>query len=351
MLAVHLRQHGFEPIVATLGQRGRHFEAIQDEVQTIHLDVSSRVDVRGIARTLRLARLQPEVVFTQGMNAQVLGSMVARRAGAPHVTAEHGGAGYERGWHRELLTRFVSSNVARVICVSETQIPDLTRLGYARDVLSVIPNGIPEPQPEGDRAATRRQLGFEDRDVVVLLVAMLRREKRPDVFVDAAAQAHERNAAVRGLVVGGGPLYETIRARAALTGAAVQVLGERSDVPTLMSCADVVCLTSDVEAMPLTALEAMAVGRPIVATAVGGLTEIVEPGATGVLVPPGDPRAFADAIVELASNPRRRLVMGEEARTRFERDYTFERMVERYAALFGEVVARAGGRRRPSNAR
>jgi glycosyltransferase involved in cell wall biosynthesis len=349
-LVVQLRQHGIKPIVATLGERGRHFDEIRGDVPTLHLAVSSRVDIRGMVRTLRLARTDPDVVFSQGMNAQFLGSLVARRARSPHVTVEHGGAGFERGWHRRMLTRVVAHSVERIVCVSETQVSDLTVLGYARSAISVIPNGIPDLRPDGSRAEERQRLGFEDSDVVVLLVAVLRPEKRPDVFVEGVRQAHARNAAVRGLVVGGGPLYEATRASAARTGGVVRLLGERTDIATLMSCADVVCLTSDVEAMPLTMLEAMAVGRPIVANAVGGLTEIVRTGETGLLVPRDDPPAFADAVLELAADPKRRLAMGVSGRARFEREYTFERMVDRYAELLTDVASRAGGRRRPPNA-
>jgi len=228
--------------------------------------------------------------------------------------------------------------VDRVIAVSESQVSDLRRLGYRPSAIRIVPNGSAEPTLAKSRAELRRELDLTDDEIVVLLVAALRPEKRADVFVDAIAVARGEDRRVRGMVAGGGPLLEEIRRRASSTGDGVLVLGERPDVPDLMHCADVVCLTSDVEGMPLAALEAMSVGRPLVATAVGGMRDLVEQSRTGLLVEAGDPRAFADAILELAHDPRRRSKMGAEGRARYLANYTAERMIEHYADLLYELT-------------
>jgi glycosyltransferase involved in cell wall biosynthesis len=158
-----------------------------------------------------------------------------------------------------------------------------------------------------------------------------------DVFLDAVAKAHANDDRVRGIVAGGGPELPRLRIQAQALGGAVRLIGERSDVPALMASADAVCLSSDVEAVPVTLLEAMAAGKPVIATAVGGVPELVTPSETGWLVPPRDSDLFAEAILELASNPERGRALGRNGRSRFEREYTVELMVQRYAALLSEA--------------
>lgn len=341
LLALRIGGHGFQPLVATLRSRGRYFDELRHAgVPTVHLGMRSRTDVRAILRAYRLWRLEPGVVFTQGVNAQILGQAIAYRAGAPHITAEHGGVGFDRGLHRALLARVVARTVHRVVCVSETQVPDLLRLGYRSCAIHVIPNGVPDPLPTSAPSDMRLRLGLKDDDIVLLLVAALRREKRVDVFLDAVTRANATDARVRGVVVGGGPGLARLRTQAQALGGVVRVIGERTDVPALMACADAVCLSSDVEAVPVTLLEAMAAGRPVIATSVGGVPGLVTPSETGWLVPPNDSRSFAAAILELASDPGRGRAMGEKGRARFKREYTVELMVERYAELLSEIWQR-----------
>lgn len=337
LLAPRIELFGFRPLVATLRAKGRYFDELRDAgVPTVHLAMRSRSDIRAILRAYRLWRLRPGIVFTQGVSAQVIGQAIAYRAGAAHVTAEHSGVGYVRGAHRTLLARLVARTVDRVVCVSETQVPDLLRIGYRKSSIRAIPNGVPDPRPAA--ADTRRELGLNEDDIVLVLVGALRPEKRVDVFLDAVAKAHAKDARVRGVVAGGGPELPRFGARAQALGGAVCLLGERSDVPALMASADAVCLSSDVEAVPVTLLEAMAAGKPVIATSVGGVPDLVTPAETGWLVPPRDSGSFAEAILELASDLERGRALGRNGRARFEREYTVELMVERYASLLAEVV-------------
>ena len=140
----------------------------------------------------------------------------------------------------------------------------LRDLGYRSDRTTVIPNGIPLPSPLRRRKAVRAELGVDGEDVLALLVATLRPEKRAPVFVEAVRHAHAREPRVRGVIAGGGPELERVRTLAAATPDVVRVLGERSDVADLIAAADLVCLTSAFEGLPITALEAMALSRPLV---------------------------------------------------------------------------------------
>jgi glycosyltransferase involved in cell wall biosynthesis len=217
-------------------------------------------------------------------------------------------------------------------------VPALVAQGYHRDRIRVIHNGVRIGAPASSRAAVRRELGLGDDDFVAALVATLRPEKRVDVFVDAVRRAHERNRRISGLVIGGGPQLEPLR-RLASNESAVRLLGERRDVGALFAAADVACLSSAAEGVPMALLEAMAAGKPVVATRVGGVPEAVVDGRTGLLVAEGDAEAFAEALLELSDDPALARRLGEAARQRQRDEFGFERMVDAYARAFDEVLA------------
>jgi glycosyltransferase involved in cell wall biosynthesis len=244
-----------------------------------------------------------------------------------------------------LLVRAVAPRIARVVAVSATQVDELQRLGFRVGRITVIPNGIPAPLPTQPREAVRAELDLAEDDVLALLVATLRPEKRADVFVAAVRRAHAREPRLRGVIAGGGPQLAQVRSLVAETAEVVHVLGERSDVPDLIAAADVVCLTSSFEGLPMTVLEGMALSRPVVATRVGGIPDAVTDGRTGRLVPPGDTDAFAEALVELARRPALRRTMGEAAGVDYRARYTLEAMAERYAEVLGALVDSRGDRR------
>jgi glycosyltransferase involved in cell wall biosynthesis len=272
------------------------------------------------------------------VDAQLIGHVIARRAGVPHVTEEQGGAGIHRKWHHALAARMVAPRAARVVAVSESQLPDLHGLGYGQAAVRVIPNAVPSPGARQDRVALRRKLGVGEGDTLALLVSVLRPEKRADVFVEAVARARCRDPRIRGLIAGGGPQLDAIRALAAAAGDGIRALGERADIPELMGAADIVCLSSDVEGLPMTVLEAMASARPVIATDVGGVRDAVLPGRTGLLVERRDVVRFADALVELAANPLRAREMGVEGERVHRERFTIERRVDAYAEMLAELT-------------
>jgi glycosyltransferase involved in cell wall biosynthesis len=158
------------------------------------------------------------------------------------------------------------------------------------------------------------------------------------VFVDALRRAHARDSRVTGLVAGAGPELPRVSAAAEASAGAVRVLGARLDVPDLMHAADVVCLTSATEGLPMVLLEAMSLGRAVVATAVDGVTDVVAPGETGLLVPRGDAVAFADALLRLNRSPSLQDDLGRGGRARYRDRFTAARMTEEYAAVFERAL-------------
>jgi glycosyltransferase involved in cell wall biosynthesis len=304
-----------------------------------------RTDLRGWRRALRHVDDKPDLVVTQSINADIVGNVIAARAHAAHVSTAHFnvGPGAPRSRYRDLLARVLAPRVDGVIAVSEAQLPRLQRLGHRGDSIRIVANGVELPAVAGPAEEVREALGVDPGEFLALLVATLRPEKRADLFVAAVRRAHAADPCVRGVIAGGGPELDRVRAAAGSDGV-VQVLGRRADVPDLMNAADAVCLASDAEGVPMALLEAMALGKPVVATRVGGVAEAVGHEETGLLVPLNDEPAFAAALLKLATDPELRLLLGENGRRRHGEYFGIDRMVEEYAQVFEAVLSRRSAR-------
>jgi glycosyltransferase involved in cell wall biosynthesis len=345
LLAPRLAEHGLLPTVLTLRAKGRFYDEVAASgVRMLFADMRSPFDPRGLRRALASARERPDLVLSHSANAQVVGHAIAVRTGRPHLTTEHRAPGMPRRPHHRAALRLIAPRVDLVFAVSSAQIPDLVKLGYRRERIRVVPNGVPAPSAGAERDVTRRRLGVPEDAFVALLAAALRPEKAVDVFLRGVAAANARDPRIRGLVAGAGPEEPRLAALIAKLDGAVRLLGDRADVPELIGAADVVCLSSAYEGLPMVLLEAMALARPIVATAVGGIPELVGEDA-GLLVRPGDAPALADALVELASDPARSVALGDAGRRRHRERYALEPMIEAYVEALRDVLAAREGTR------
>ena len=339
LLLPRLSATGIVPHVLTLAGRGRFFDEIcAAGVAARSADLRSRFDVRGIVRAIKLAqRIRPRLLVTHEVNAHIVGGLVSRTLRIPHIMVEHAAAGLPIALHRRLLMRVTAHRVDCAIVVSRSQVASLIGAGLKRRI-EVIHNGVPPLQPQKPRAEMRASLGFEPEDFVALLVAGLRREKRVPFFIEGIGSTNRKDASIRGVVAGGGIELARLRASTFASRKPVVLLGERSDVADLMHCADVVCLTSANEANPVTLLEAMSLGQPVLASDVGGVREIVDDGKTGLLFRSDDLGCFASRLEELAANRTWAAALGEAGRTRYELQFTIERMVDEYAAVFRSLL-------------
>jgi len=200
--------------------------------------------------------------------------------------------------------------------------------GVPASRIEVIANGI-----DAHRFAARASY----RPIsTVLTVANLRAEKAHEVLLQAAATLLGTHPHLRFLIAGDGPRRTTLQALADALGISDRVvfLGHQEDIPSLLAQADAFVLPSRSEAFPNGAIEAMAAGLPVVASAVGGLLDLIEPGRTGLLVPPDDVRALTEAIGGLVSAPARAAALGAAARDEVVRRYSFERMVRSFEDLY-----------------
>jgi glycosyltransferase involved in cell wall biosynthesis len=331
-----LRERGVEAGVLCLAGEGPLYGHLRARgVPVTSIRMRGRADVRGWQRALAAAAIEPDAVVSRNVSGQLVGSAIARRAGAVHVLNEHtpvrvDGRLVPPRAHQRALTRVATRRVDAVICVSESQVEPLEALGYRR--INVVPNGIfdaevaevvPSPELENDPFAA-------------LCVSGLRPEKRVDVFVEAVRAARGRNPRINGYVAGEG--REDGRLAMLTSGSGVELLGVRTDALGLMCAAGAVCLTSEAEALPMSLLEAMALGRPVVATDVGGTSEAVVDGETGFLVEPGDVKAVADALVTLAGDRERAAAMGAAGRRRQRERFGGDAMVDGYLRVLAEIT-------------
>jgi L-malate glycosyltransferase len=330
----------FEVSVLTLVNQGPFFEFLAGlGVPTECVEMRNRFDIARLRRALGLTTFRPDLVVSQSIDAHVVGHAIARKVGAVHLANEHFnvGPGAPSRLHRNLLNRFIGPRLDGTIAVSKSQVPKLLEFHHRPERIRIIRNGVPTPTPTLPPSSVRQALGIEADAFVAVLVATLRPEKRAEAFVAAVQRAHGVSPPIRGLVVGGGSELERVRHIAGEDGV-VQVLGERLDVHDLMNAADVVCLSSAAEGVPMALLEGMALAKPIVATAVGGVPEAVETERNGLLVDVDDADGFAEALIRLEADRDMAYRFGEEGRARHDSLFGVERMVSEYAAAFDEFV-------------
>ena len=216
----------------------------------------------------------------------------------------------------------------RMVANSRAAANQLIAQGVAGDRIDIIANGIDLSLfPQHLKSARPRK---------ITMVACLREEKRIDVLIAAAPRILARYPDAEFQIVGDGPCRAAADGSGDSLGVQPQVrfMGHRDDVPAILSASDLFVLPSESEASPNVILEAMAAGLAVVASRVGGIPELVTDGVSGSLVPPGDPDALADALLDLLDHPSRGAAFGRAGRARIEREYSFERMVTQFETLY-----------------
>ncbi|WP_425374305.1 glycosyltransferase [Lichenihabitans psoromatis] len=226
--------------------------------------------------------------------------------------------------------------VDRIVCVSEASARSYRDVGVPNDRLAVIRNGHDPRTATRSRAAVRADLGLSAQLPMLLTAARFTAQKDHATLIEAVPAVLARFPDACFVLAGSGPLEATIAMQIAAQNlsASVRLLGQRDDIPDLLGAADLLVLPSRFEGLPLTILEAMAAGVPVVATNVGGTDEAAVDGVTGLLVPPGEPARLAAAIQAMLEDPARAARYGRAARKRFQTSFTAARMGADMAQLY-----------------
>lgn len=335
----------FTPELCCLKYFGTLGEMLSREVPSFTGLLKNKFDVAVWGRLTRLfreRRIDAVITVGTGGDRMFWGRLAAWRAGVPVIASAIHSTGYPTyvEWSNRRLAPLTDAFIAvaeehgRYIAEHE---------GCPAAKVRVIPNGVDVARfsPQAADAALRDELRLPAGSPVAGLVAELRPEKNHRLWLQAAAEIHRQMPEVRFLLVGGGPLREELESLAAELGLAdvVRFAGRRMDVPELLRLIDVFVLTSDMEANPVSILEAMACGKPVIASRVGSIPETVTEGQTGYLVDPGQPSQVAERLAELLRNPQQAAAMGRAGREWVVTNYSVERMVRGYEDLMTDIYS------------
>jgi len=319
------------------GQSDRIFKECGIDVQ--YLDCG-KYDPFALFRIVSLIRSkQIDVLHLTGYGAMTFGRIAAAITGRPAILQEHW-VDPQMGIAHRILNKLMAPLPAIPVAISEYSKRFLVaQKSIPEDEIVVIHNGIPLGPFHGADAASglakRREFGFAPESVVVGVVGMLHENKGHAYFIEAAAIVAEKNPAVKFVVIGDGELRQTLDAQAQRLqlGEKLAFLGHQGEMPALLQMLDIYVMSSFSETAPLSLLEAMAAGRPIVTTDCGGPMEMVVEGETARVVPPRDAAALASRILELANDPSERARLGANAR-RESRRFDIENTVEMLQQLY-----------------
>jgi glycosyltransferase involved in cell wall biosynthesis len=342
------RQH-FAPEIGCLKELGELGEVLAKELPVHYGLIRHKFDVAVLSRLQRLiSQRKIDALVTVGCGDKMFwGRLAAWRCGVPVILSALHSTGWPDGVGRlnRMLTPITDGFIGVAAAHGDYLIENER---FPASKVHVISNGVDcqrfRPSPE-DRASARKELGVSEQAPLVGIVAALRPEKNHELFLRAAALVQRRLPAARFVIIGDGPERQKCDQWAKELGLSefVYFIGSRSDVPRWLAAIDLFALTSHNEANPVSILEAMACGIPVVAPKVGSIAETVIEGKTGFLVEPGDEFAQAQRWMDLLADKTPAQQMGLEGRRIVMDSWSLERMVNGYEKLIERVYTAKKG--------
>lgn len=312
-------------------------------------------DVKALVKLYRLIRRErPHIVDTHTAKAGFLSRIAARLAGVPVVVHTYHGH-VLRGYYsplKSLLLRLMERALARItdriIAVSEGVKRELVEYRIApAEKITVMPLGFdltPFLECTAHRGRFRSELGLHNGARLVGIVGRIFPIKNHRLFLEAAARVAAEEPDARFIIVGDGILHPEMEQYASALGISDRVIftGWRRDLPNIYADLDVLVISSNNEGTPVSAIEAMASGCPVVATRVGGVPDLIAEGETGYLVPPGSADELATAILRLLQNPKAASCMGQAAQAVARERFTIQRLILDTENLYQQLLAQKG---------
>lgn len=350
LLAENLDPSRFEVVISSGPDGPLVEEARRKGIEHVPVSMGKRLrlrPIREIAAALRQKEI--DILHTHGGIAGIYGRSAARRAGTPAVVHTLHGVHYLHyrnpflRWFYVLLERRYSRATDRLVLVCQSDFRQARRHRLAMErKMAVILNGADAPMdvPADVVVRLRSELDWPSGQPIVGTVARLHRQKGVACLLRAAPKILSAHPGARIAVVGDGPEGRRLRDEAHrlnLEGRFL-FLGERRDAASVLSLLDIFVLPSLWEGLPFVLVEAAALGKPIVATAVDGVPEMLEDGRTGLLIPPNDPSALADAVIKLLQDKDEARRLGETARRLVPPRFPLRRMIDQTQNLYLEVI-------------
>jgi glycosyltransferase involved in cell wall biosynthesis len=346
-LATRLDRGKFDPVVYCLGPRpASNPRSLADELEAAGVRVLCFQARRSwqffsVMRRLRrqMAADAPEIVQTFLFHANLLGTLAARRAGVPHVVTGIRVAERRARWH-VTLARWTDRWVERHVCVSGSVRDFCRQAGLSEPKLVVIRNGVDVARLAGAQPRLLSELGIPAGRQVITHIGRLDAQKGVGWLLEQMPKIFAARPQAELLLVGSGseqPNLARLAARLGLTGR-IHFVGFRSDIPEILAASDLCVLASRWEGLPNSLLEAMAAGKPVVATWVEGVEEALGPGAVDQMALPADPQAFTQKAVAILSDASLASRLGRENQERARQCFTLEAMVEAYERLYASLT-------------
>jgi len=334
-LSENMNQNGFSARICCLENTGE----LENQANSKGIEVVLVKKRPGLDMTLlfRLARIMREkridLVHTHNMSPLLYGTLAAKIAGIPAViNTRHGREKYQR-------SPFIWNMNNAIVAISEDARHQMLRWNrFDKNKTRVIYNGIDVDKYsfKGRGNEFKKSLNLDSSTRLIASVARLSPEKDQFTLLNAFSRVLMRNCRTKMVIIGDGALRKELELYAEKLGLSKDVffLGFRQDIPEILSGIDLFAVSSLMEGVSLTILEAMAAGLPIIATKVGGNPEVIVDGVTGILVSSKDPNAMADAIIKVLANAELAKSMGLAARRRVEEKFSLNRMANEYMDLY-----------------
>ena len=341
-LASRINRTRFDLTVCSLKSGGCVADQLRARgVRVVSLGGTGKMDARVMLRLWRfIKREQPDVIQAFLFWANIAARLVGHFASTMRVISSYHDEVVPEGWLNRAIDRLTMKWTRYLVCCSEAVRRSVEqRIGGKKEQFVVIPFGV-ETCRFGDGGMTSEVvLGLREELPVIGTVCRLVEPKKGLRFLLEAMGHLEREAAkpvCQLLIVGEGPAEEALRSLSERLGIAPRVIfsGRRRDIPQLLSLMDIFVLPSLYEGFGIAILEAMAAGKPVVATTVGGLPEFVVEGENGFLVPPGDSVGLAAAIRHLLAQPERAKAMGCNGQEHVRKHYSIESVVRQHEQLY-----------------
>ena len=334
--------------VAAITLRGPFGSALErtlaeDGIPVWYMGKDKGFDPLVLARVTRTIRhFRPQVLHTHSYALRYASPYILFRRRLAMVHTVHNIADKEIEWYGRWVHRLAFRRAVLPVAIAR-EVANSIRRVYGIDDFPLIPNGISVDTFRGppiDRERWRNKEGFAPTDVLFVCVAGLIPQKNHTLLVEAFHRGPASDPRAHLLFAGTGTLKSKLERQMIALGVQerVHLLGHRKDIPEILNATDVFVLSSDYEGNPLAVLEAMAAGKPIVSTAVGGVPELVE-GGCGLLVPPRNAQALSKAMRHMLESPEARKSMGEASARRAVERFDLRVMTEAYEDLYRELIA------------
>jgi glycosyltransferase involved in cell wall biosynthesis len=294
-------------------------------------------------------RFQPDIVQVNGARTVKYGAFARKASPQAKWRLVYRNIGNPKDWlndpwRRWFYAQLVMPSIHGIIGISQVTLQGLHSVYDLKIPLVTIPNGIdPIPLAKAPtQQAARQQLGVPQGATILLFMGSLSAEKRPDRFIRIVHRLREHSLNVQGWLLGDGTLRADLEEQVQTLDLQEEIrfLGYQTEIAQYLSAADLLLLTSDTEGIPAVVLEAGFMGKPVIASRVGGLPECVQDTKTGFLVEPSDDQAFVNAVLQLCRNPQQRITMAQCAQEWVRSKFTIETVAQQYVDFFQQVLTK-----------